>query len=970
MNIDSGAAANIITKEVWEQLKEAEVDVLEMSTKVDRNLIAYASTEPMKTCGMFKAVIEAGHHKTSANFYVVENGQQCLLGDQTAKQLQVLKIGFNVDAIQAKQLKPFPKFRGVMVEIPIDENVQPMQQPYRRPPIAIEEKIEHKLRSLLEQDIIEQVNGPSPWISPMVPVTKESGDIRLCIDMRQANQAVLRETHPLPLVDELLGSVDGAVRFSKIDIREAYHQIEISERSRPITTFITKYGLFRYKRLMFGISCAPELFQKVMESIVAGLEGVIVYLDDIVVYGSSRDEHNKRLAALLERLAEYDILLNEEKCVYDVDSLEFLGHELSVKGVRPTESRIAAIQKFREPENVSELRSFLGLICYVGRFVPDLAARTAPLRELLRAEVPFKWTPTESRAFLEIKEEISKIEYLGFFNRKDSTKLIADASPNGLGAVLLQEDSSGHTRVIAYASKALSDLEKKYFQTEREALALVWAVDKFKLYLQGKRFTLLTDCKALKFLFNPKSKPCARIERWVLQLQSYKYDVEHIPGTANIADAISRLSTDRSSPRTFDESAEKYIRSVVESAVPSAVTYSEIVQETANDHSLQEVVRALHLKSEVPKMYKPYENELCAVEGVLLRGNRLVIPNTLRNRVIELAHEAHPGIAAMKRRLRQKVWWPSVDKQAEECVKRCKECTLVSSLGPPEPLKRTRMPDKPWNDIAIDFMGPLPSSHNLLVMVDYFTRFTEVVVMKQITAAAVLEYRNLSGRITVRSSLAANGEVERANRTILKHLKISQETNNSDWIWDLRTFLLMYNSTPHATTGVAPSILMFGRVLRDKLPTFQEKLDRPNEEEIRDRDWAQKLSGSKYADNRRNAKPSKLKEGDIVVAKRMIKENKLSSTFAPEEFEIVKLCGTDATLRSMQSKREVHRNVGHLKPIETSTPTQTSEISDGNAEGHNHPNNLLPPSDRPTRSTRKPSYLSEYIIEEVLDDKV
>lgn len=740
-----------------------------------------------------------------------------------------------------------------------------------------------------------------------------------------------------------------------------------------------------------------------MESIVAGLEGVIVYLDDIVVYGSSRDEHNKRLAALLERLAEYDILLNEEKCVYDVDSLEFLGHELSVKGVRPTESRIAAIQKFREPENVSELRSFLGLICYVGRFVPDLAARTAPLRELLRAEVPFKWTPTESRAFLEIKEEISKIEYLGFFNRKDSTKLIADASPNGLGAVLLQEDSSGHTRVIAYASKALSDLEKKYFQTEREALALVWAVDKFKLYLQGKRFTLLTDCKALKFLFNPKSKPCARIERWVLQLQSYKYEVEHIPGTANIADAISRLSTDRSSPRTFDESAEKYIRSVVESAVPSAVTYSEIVQETANDHSLQEVVRALHLKSEVPKMYKPYENELCAVEGVLLRGNRLVIPNTLRNRVIELAHEAHPGIAAMKRRLRQKVWWPSVDKQAEECVKRCKECTLVSSLGPPEPLKRTRMPDKPWNDIAIDFMGPLPSSHNLLVMVDYFSRFTEVVVMKQITANRTVQVLHetfcrfgvpesiradngpqfVSGEfksyckeygIELRNTTPywpqANGEVERANRTILKHLKISQETNNSDWIWDLRTFLLMYNSTPHATTGVAPSILMFGRVLRDKLPTFQEKLDRPNEEEIRDRDWAQKLSGSKYADNRRNAKPSKLKEGDIVVAKRMIKENKLSSTFAPEEFEIVKLCGTDATLRSMQSKREVHRNVGHLKPIETSTPTQTSEISDGNAEGHNHPNNLLPPSDRPTRSTRKPSYLSEYIIAEVLDDKV
>lgn len=245
MNIDSGADANILTKAVWEQLKEAGVDVQEMSTSTDRSLVAYASTQPMKICGMFSATIEAGSHKTFAKFYVVEEGQQCLLGDHTAKKLQVLKVGYNIDSIQTKQLKPFPKIRGVVMEIPIDENVRPVQQPYRRPPIAMEEKIEEKLRSLLEQDIIEQVHGPSPWISPMVAVMKDSGEIRLCIDMRQANQAVLRETHPLPLVDELLGSVSGAARFSKIDIREAYHQIEISERSRPITTFVTKYGLFR-----------------------------------------------------------------------------------------------------------------------------------------------------------------------------------------------------------------------------------------------------------------------------------------------------------------------------------------------------------------------------------------------------------------------------------------------------------------------------------------------------------------------------------------------------------------------------------------------------------------------------------------------------------------------------------------------------------------------------------------------------
>lgn len=214
---------------------------------------------------------------------------------------------------------------------------------------------------------------------------------------------------------------------------------------------------------MFGVSCAPELFQKVMESIVAGLDGVIVYLDDVIVHGTTVEEHDRRLAAVLERFSGYDILLNEKKCVYGAECLEFLGHQLSIQGVKPTESRISAIQNFREPQNLSELRSFLGLVCYVGRFVPNLASLTDPLRKLLRSKVQFEWTSKQASAFQRIKNEICQINHLGFFNPKDQTKLMTDASPTGLGAVLLQEDSQGTCRVIAYASKALTDLEKKIF---------------------------------------------------------------------------------------------------------------------------------------------------------------------------------------------------------------------------------------------------------------------------------------------------------------------------------------------------------------------------------------------------------------------------------------------------------------------------------------------------------------------------
>lgn len=777
----------------------------------------------------------------------------------------------------------------------------------------------------------------------------------------------------------------------------------------------------RYKRLMFGISCAPELFQKVMESVVAGLKGIIVYIDDIFIHGRTQKEHDERLRAVLARLSDYGVLLNERKCIFNVTSLEFVGHRVSVDGVRPTESRIDAIQKFREPHNVSELRSFLGLVCYIGRFIPDLATRTDSLRQLLRAGVPFKWTDTEKADFEGLKAAICKIDYLGFFNPRNRTKLMADASPTGLGAVLLQEDLHGTNRVIAFASKSLTDVEKKYFQTEREALALVWSVEKFKLYLQATKFTLLTDCRALQFLFNPRSRPCARIERWVLRLQAYNYEIEHISGSTNIADALSRLSVVPS--EHFDVDTQEYIRSVAEQAVPVALTGSEIATETKKDDNIQAVVKALGLgsKEDLPKEYKPYAAELCEIDGVLLRGNRLVIPLSLRDRVIELAHEAHPGIAAMKRRLRQKVWWPLIDKEAEACVKRCKQCTLVSTLGAPEPLLRTKMPTKPWTDIAVDFMGPLPSGHNLLVIVDYYSRFTEAVVMRQITAKHTIQalhetfcrfgipetMRADNGPQFISEELStycreygiqlrrttpywpqANGEVERTNKTILKHLKISQESGSVDWIWDLRSFLLMYNSTPHATTGAAPSLLMFGRILRDKLPSFENRKIRVDEEEFHDRDWSKKLHDAEYTNAHRHAKPTELKEGEIVVVKRTNKTNKLSSTFAPEEFEITKLTGSDAMLKSTVSNRVIHRNTAHLKSLMKFAPSHGPEKNVREDEGDTpaqvcirrstdpsagmepvdqniNEEPLNPPIqqelvDRPTRSHRKPKYLTDY----------
>ncbi|XP_055621859.1 uncharacterized protein K02A2.6-like [Toxorhynchites rutilus septentrionalis] len=747
--------------------------------------------------------------------------------------------------------------------------------------------------------------------------------------MRRANRAVLREKHPLPVIDELLSSIRGAVLFSKLDIKEAYHQIEILEKSREITTFITKFGLFRYKRLMFGVSSASELFQKVMETVVAGLDGIVVYLDDIVVSGRSKAEHDRCLQALLDRFKSFDILLNLEKCRFSVKKLEFLGHELSINGIRPTDSRIQAVQQFRSPMSVAELRSFLGLITYVGRFLPNLASKTDTLRNLLREGVSFIWKEEHQTAFEAIKSEIANVGFLGYLDPKDTSILVTDASPTGLGAVLLQENQKREKRIIAFASKSLTDLEKKYFQTEREALALVWAIEKFRLYLLGTNFKLITDCKPLDFLFCHRSKPCPRIERWVLRVQAYRFQVIYQPGATNIADVLSRLSI--STPEPFDEDSEVFIRSLVAAVIPKAVTVCEVEEETAKDDILKNLSIALEQGNwlECVKPFKAFESELYRAGNLIMRGDRLVIPSVLQSKILELAHESHPGIVSMKKRLRQKVWWPGIDKQAETIVKHCKSCTIVSALEAPEPIRSTKMP-----------------GHNLLVIVDYFSRFIEVIVMKQITATLTVrafhetfcrfgmpetlktdngpqfiseEFRSFCEQfgIEVRKSTPywpqANGEVERMNGMIKKHLKISQ-AEDTDWKWDLRMCVLMYNSTPHSTTGVAPSVLMFGRIMKDKLPAFQGNNNMVSEE-VRDRDKEQKLKSTGNSDRRRRAKSRQLKPGDTVVVKRMVRDSKLASNYSPEEFIVIEQKGSDVKLLSKESDRIIHRNLAHIKLI-------------------------------------------------------
>lgn len=623
-----------------------------------------------------------------------------------------------------------------------------------------------------------------------------------------------------------------------------------------------------------------------------------------------------------------------------------MGHELSEDGIEPSKAKVEAIHRFRAPINREELRSFLGLVSYLSKFVPGMATLNYPLRQLNHDSIEFKWTSKHQESFDKIKDSMSDIGALGYYDPADHTRLVTDASKVGLGAVLVQIRNNAE-RVIAYASKSLTITEQCYSTTEKEALAIVWGVERFSVYLLGIHFELETDHKALQTLFSKNSKPPARIERWVLRLQAYQFTVVYRKGNQNIADPFSRLPVE-SNDGPLDPECELYIRAIKESA---AVDIGEIELVSESDEQmilLRDAIRQNNWLNPNLNTYVAFRDEYTISGNVILRGTKLVVPTKLRSRLLELSHEGHPGENLMKSRLRDRCWWPKIDYDVKEFIKRCEGCQLVAAPNRPEPMTRKELPCHPWEDVAIDFMGPMPDGEFILVIVDYYSRYMEIKIMtKGITANETIKnlqeiftrlgypqritmdngkqfvsrefeaYCNLKG-VQISNTTPywpqANGEVERQNRTLLKRLRISHAIHGS-WREELQQFLEMYYTTPHSVTGKTPTELMFGRTIRSKLPNSKDLENIPIPSDFRDKDKNLTFQSKQREDAKRGACISNLKPNDIVLMKNLHPKNKLSTPFTAERFRVVAKKGSNVSIESENSGKFYDRNSSHLQKI-------------------------------------------------------
>ena len=599
-----------------------------------------------------------------------------------------------------------------------------------------------------------------------------------------------------------------------------------------------------------------------------------------MVTGETDEEHLCHLEQVLQRLQKYNIRARREKCAFMSTSVEYLGHVVDAQGLHTTLGKVEAISQAPEPTNVQELRSFLGLLHYYGKFMPDLASLLHPLNNILKSDTKWTWSDTCTRAFKQAKRLLVTAPVLAHYNPDLPIKLAADASAYGVGAVLSHMYPDGSERPVAFASRTLSATERNYAQVEKEALSLVFGVRKFHQYLYGRRFVLITDHKPLTTLLGPKHGipplAAARLQRWALLLTAYTYSIEYKATKEHAnADGLSRLPLGT----RHDPAMDVFMIGQLQ-ALP--VTTERLETTTRQDPLLSKLHQYVRegWPGESSEEFKPFEQrkqELSTLGGCVLWGNRVIVPQKLRDRLVDELHRDHPGVSRMKAIARSYMWWPGIDKELEDRARRCTACQSVKSAPAVAPLHPWLWPSTPWQRIHVDFAGPFMGKM-FLVVIDAHSKWPEVVEMPSTTAQKTVdELRKLFSAYGLPEQLvsdngpqfvaqefgiflkengvkhiwcspyhpSSNGAAERFVQTFKQAMKAGVETTPA-LPRRISNFLLTYRSTPHATTNTAPCELFLGRHVRNRFDIL-----RPNQaKKVSDRQASQKAHHDYHAKER------------------------------------------------------------------------------------------------------------------------
>ncbi|XP_041867384.1 uncharacterized protein K02A2.6-like [Melanotaenia boesemani] len=739
--LDTGASANVIPVRLFKRLFP-HVKL----TPATRPLSGYGG-EKLDIKGTCELKCRRKDLQSSFVFDIVKTAAPPILGLRACLDLNLVKLVMSVEPTSVMEefadvFKGIGKFPGEC-NIHIDPSATPVVYPPRRIPFMLRDRLKQELDSMERDGIIAKVNEPTQWVNGLVVAEKpRTGKLRVCLDPRDLNKAIKRPHYPLPTLDDVTPKLAGAQYFSVLDARSGYWTIKLSHESSLLTTFNTTFGRYRFLRLPFGIISAQDIFQRKIDETYSGLNGVVAIVDDILVFGKTREEHDANLRAMLERTRERDVRLNPEKSVICATEVSYFGHKLTRDGMQPDPKKIQAIKGMPPPENKNELETVLGMANYLSRFAPGLSEVNAPLRQLLKRENEFVWDHNSARAFQQMKDFITREPgpILCYFDTTKELRLQVDASKHGLGAVLMQEG-----RPVAYASKSLTPTEVNYAQIEKELFAVLFGCKHFHTYIYGRKVVVESDHKPLEsILKKPISCAPARLQRMLLQLQRYDIEILHRPGKdIPVADTLSRKPL-HEYDATLSEGMDEQVHSVIKSIPVSDNKLSEIRAATDSDPQLTILKQTVQSgwpedRNKCPAALLDFWNfrdELSQYDGILFKGDKIIVPSALKQHMLEKIHTGHMGIERSKQRARDALFWPKMGKDITSTVENCPICQERRASNPKEPLIPHQIPERPWQIVASDLFTW--KGEEYLLVVDYYSRYFEIERLYSATSGSVI----------------------------------------------------------------------------------------------------------------------------------------------------------------------------------------------------------------------------------------
>ena len=940
--IDTGAQCNVISSQTYHQLSQTPPQTSKA------RLVAFGGNR-MNPIGKTTLLCTYKEKFWPVEFEVVDNVSN-ILGLHSCSEMHMVK---RIETLTTDPLKKYADtfvglgcITGVTHHIKLDQDAMPVIHPPRKVPVTLRDKVKKELERMERLDVIERVREPTDWVNAMVTVVKKNGQLRICLDPRDLNKSVKREHYPMKTVEEIAARMPNAKYFSVLDASSGFWQIKLDPESSKLCTFNTPSGRYMFKRLPFGISSAQDVFQTCMSEIFEDTEGVEVVVDDILVWGIDEKQHDMRLEKVLQRARSRNLKLNKEKSQIKQRQVTYLGHILSEERIKPDPKKIQAITDMKSPTNKEELQRFLGMVTYLSKFIPHFSEMSTPLRILLEKNTEWHWDTQQAQAFGHLKDMVTSHPTLSYFDPTKPTKISADASSHGMGAVLLQDDHP-----IAYASRSLTPAQKNYAQIEKEMLAIVFGCNKFHDHIYGlPTVSIETDHKPLEsILRKPIHAAPARLQRMILSIQKYAIHVSYRPGKELlIADTLSRAPL----PELADDlTYEEYDINILHTLPISEKKLEEFKQSTKADPSLSILVRTVQegwpkSKTKVPTAARPYWNfrdEITYHHGILFKGSRVIVPQSMQPSMLKLIHSSHLGIDRCKRRAREIVFWIGMNAQIEDTITNCTTCTTHKRSNPKEPLLPHPIPERPWERVGADlceFEGD-----NYLVIADYYSNFFEVDKLRQTTSNAIIKackahfarhgipnfvvsdngpqfssyefeqfatLYQFSHQPSSPHYPQSNGKVEKAVQTVKNLLRKSKDENQ-----DFYLALLEFRNTPTSTTLGSPAQRLMGRRTRTLIPASKKLLlpNSPSPSVVR-AELAKERDRQKYQYDKHSHPLSTLKKGDKVTFQRghkWLPATVTAATQHPRSYII--------TTPNGQSYR---RNRRHLRPDPTNSVRRTS----------------------------------------------